>query len=248
MKDVAAINSTINVLHLPCDQTDLHSVEAAMKQLLEHVQRLDIVIFNAGVMGKDAALTKDGYEYHFGINHLAHGLMIKMLLPLLKSTASRYGDARVVSLASNGFRWTPSGGIVFDKLRTTQDMAFAGRWRRYGQSKLANVAYAAELSKRHPEISSVSIHPGVIFTDLWDGNLSLLNRAFMWLATLGQSVSVEQGILNPCWAATASKETLKAGAYYEPVGVEGSQTKDSSSDELKQRLWNWTDEQLKTYS
>ena len=248
VKDVKAISSTIDVLHLPCDQSDLHSVDAAMKRLLEHVQRLDIVICNAGVMGKDAVLTKDGYEYHFGVNHLAHGLIIKQLLPLLKSTANRYGDARVVSVASNGFRWTPGGGIVFEELQTTQDMAFAGRWRRYGQSKLANVVYAAELTRRHPEISSVSIHPGVIFTDLWDPNLSLLNRVFVWLATLGQSVSVEQGILNPCWAATTSKENFKAGAYYEPVGVEGAQTKDSSNEKLKQQLWNWTEEQLKTYS
>ena len=71
---------------------------------------------------------------------------------------------------------------------------------------------------------------------------------FVWLATLGQSVSVEEGILNPCWAATTLKENLKAGAFYEPVGVEGAQSKDSASEALRQRLWNWTTEQLKGYS
>ncbi|MCJ1296597.1 hypothetical protein MMC34_008163 [Xylographa carneopallida] len=247
LEAVKAIDANVQVVYLQCDQADLSSTENTMKELLQQAEGLDIVICNAGVMGKDAALTKDGFEYHFGINHLAHALMVKMLLPLLRKTASQKGDARVVFMSSNGFRWTPSGGIVFKDLRTPQDYAFAGRWRRYGQSKLANVVYAAEIAHRYPEISSVSVHPGVIFTDLWNTELSVLNRIFTWLATLGQAVSVEQGIYNPCWAATTEKKNLSPGAFYEPVGVVGSQTNDSQKIELHEELWTWTEDALKNY-
>ena len=195
-------------------------------------------------MGMDPSLTKDGYEYQFGVNQMAHALMIKMLLPTLQNTARQIGEARVVFESSVGFRWTPSGGIRFDELKTSQDYAFAGRWVRYGQSKLANVVYASELARRYPEITAVSVHPGVIWTGLWNVQWSLLNRIFVYLATLGQSISVEEGAHNPCWAMTAPKESLSPGAFYEKVGVIGSQSKDSQNKELSEKLWTWTEKEL----
>ncbi|KAI9788272.1 MAG: hypothetical protein M1816_007038 [Peltula sp. TS41687] len=154
------------VSYIQCNQTDLASVEAGMERLSSATEALDILICNAGVMGTDPALTKDGSESQLGINHLAHALMVKMLLPSLQRAATQKGDARIVFLSSTGFRWTPSGGIVFKDLKSTQDYAFAGCWVRYGQSKLANVVYAAELTRRYLELTSVAVHPGVIWTEL----------------------------------------------------------------------------------
>ena len=240
-------NPTVNLTFLECDHTSLASVESAIKRFLHSSQRLDVLLCNAGVMGTDPSLTKDGYEHQFGVNQMAHALIVKMLLPTLQSTAKQTGDARIVFESSIGFRWTPSGGIRFDELKTTQDYSFAGRWVRYGQSKLANVVYASELARRYPEIITVSVHPGVIFTNLWSVQWSLLNRIFVYLATLGQSVSVEQGAHNPCWAMTTSKEKLSSGAFYEKVGVVGSQSKDSQNKELGEKLWVWTQKELERY-
>ena len=139
----AADNPSLNVTYLECDHASFSSVENAMKRFLAESQRLDVLLCNAGVMGLDPSLTKDGYEYQFGINQMAHALIIKMLLPVLQSTAQLTGDVRVVFESSIGFRWTPAGGILLDELKTTQDYWFAGRWVRYGQSKLANVVYAS---------------------------------------------------------------------------------------------------------
>ena len=242
-----ATNPTVKVIFLECDQTSLASVESAIKQFLSKSQRLDVLLCNAGVMGTDASVTKDGYEHQFGVNQMAHALMVKMLLPTLQNTARQTGDARVVFESSIGFRWTPSGGIRFDELKTTQDYSFAGRWVRYGQSKLANVVYASELARRYPDITTVSVHPGVIFTNLWSVQWSLLNRIFVYLATLGQAVSVEEGARNPCWAMTTSKERLSPGVFYEKVGVIGSPSKDSQSKSLGEKLWTWTQNELDGY-
>lgn len=72
-------------------------------------------------MGTDPSLTRDGYEHQFRINQMAHALIIKMVLPTLRSSAQKTGDVRDVFNSSIGFRWTPSGGIRFDELKTTQD-------------------------------------------------------------------------------------------------------------------------------
>ncbi|KAL9591682.1 MAG: hypothetical protein Q9179_007477 [Wetmoreana sp. 5 TL-2023] len=241
------VNPTVDVLFLECDHDSLASVHSAITSFLSRSQRLDVLLCNAGVMGTDASLTKDGYEHQFGINQMAHALMIKLLLPTLQSTARQTGDARVVFESSVGFRWTPSGGIRLDQLKTTQDYAFAGRWVRYGQSKLANVIYASELARRYPEITAVSVHPGVIWTNLWNVQWSLLNRIFFYLATLGQSVPVEEGVKVPCWAMTAPKEDLSPGAFYEKVGAIGAQSKDSQNKVLGEKLWTWTQKQLEAH-
>ena len=197
---------------LECNQTSLAAAESAVQRFLAAEPCLDLLVCNAGIMGKDAALTRDGYELHFGVNHMAHALMAKMLLPAL----ARSADPRMLFLVSNGFRFTPPGGIVFDDLKTPQEIAFAGRWRRYGQSKLANVIYAAGLTKHHPDILAVSIHPGVIKegSTLWDTELSLLNRVFTSVATAGQGVSVQEGVRTTMWAATVARDQLEPGAYY----------------------------------
>jgi NAD(P)-dependent dehydrogenase (short-subunit alcohol dehydrogenase family) len=123
-------------------------------------------------MAIPTGLTKDGYEIQFGTNHLGHALLIKLLLPTLQRTADETkggADPRIVLLASKGMTLHPTGGIVFDELRTTQENLAFAHWRLYGQSKLANILYAAELARRLPQITSVSVHPGVMMTGLVTG-------------------------------------------------------------------------------
>lgn len=72
-------------------------------------------------------------------------------------------------MTSTGWRGTPPGGIVFDRLKTTHEMSLLGRWLRYGQSKLANLLYAREMARRHPSVLSFSITPGVVETGAGHG-------------------------------------------------------------------------------
>jgi len=105
-------------------------------------------------VAKPPALSEDGYEIQFAVNHLAHALIIKTLLPaLLKSASKPNSDVRIVNLTSAAWRGAPSGGIRFASLNTTQP-GFIGHWFRYSQSKLANIVYASELARRYPEITT----------------------------------------------------------------------------------------------
>lgn len=178
----------------------------------------------------------------------------KTLLPTLRNAGKQTGDVRIVFESSVGFRWTPSGGLRLDELKTTQDHWLAGRWVRYGQSKLANVVYASELARCYAEITSMSVHPGVIDTNLWTVNRSLLNGILEKFATLGQSITVEKGSHTPCWAMTAPKEKLAISAFREGAGAVGSPSKVSSNKILgesvgtwTQDLWSWTQNELEVY-
>ncbi|KAK9385148.1 hypothetical protein V1515DRAFT_292236 [Lipomyces mesembrius] len=64
-------------------------------------------------------------------------------------------------------------------------LGVAGQWLRYGQSKLANILYAAELARRYPNVTTLSVHPGVIATGLV-GNLPPLNKGLVYLTNLGR--------------------------------------------------------------
>jgi len=192
-------------------------------------------------MALPPALSADGYELQFATNHLGHAALTKLLLPTLQRTArAANADVRVIYASSLGF--TMAKGIAFDSLDTPQS-GFGGAWTRYGQSKLANVLYAQELARRYPEITVVSIHPGIIGTGLV-GNMSWVNRAIVYATSYFSMVSEDEGVKNGLWAATADKAELATGQFYEPVGVVGTTTAASQSRELAAELWAWTDKAL----
>lgn len=232
---------------IPCDLASFASIDEAGKLFASKSQRLDILICNAGIMAVPADVTTDGYEIQFGTNHLGHALLIKHLLPTMLKTSEAYGDARIVSVTSMGFRGALSPGIRFNDLKSKQDILVGGRWIRYFQSKLANILYASEIARRCPSISVAAVHPGIIKTDLLN-SLGLAERTLVAVITIGTILTLEQGVQNQLWAATVDKKDLQSGAYYEPVGQLGKPSKYSQDKHLATELWDWTQKQLEGYN
>ncbi|KAJ7880279.1 oxidoreductase [Mycena olivaceomarginata] len=246
----AAIKSTapsVEAVFLECDLTSLASVEKAAKLVISQSDRLDILICNAGVMNVPPALTPEGYEVHFAVNHIAHALLIKLLLPtLLRTAETPNSDVRIVSLTSQAFSMHPGGGIVFKDLRTTQGSGLM-KSLRYGQSKLANILYAAELARRYGStITAVSVHPGVVRTDLLSAQ-SALTRGLSWITHPFSMLTPEEGAFNELWAATADRTKIVNGEYYEPVGIPGGHMRKSRDKTLAKQLWEWTEKELDGY-
>ncbi|KAJ9143489.1 NAD(P)-binding protein [Pleurostoma richardsiae] len=250
ISDVATINPSVSLTFLEMDMTSLASVKAATKRFVH--DRLDILMCNAGIMASPPGLSKDGFEMQFAVNHLGNAMVIQQVLPVLLRTAALPGaDVRVVSLTSTGWRGHPKGGVLFDEVRTTQD-GIGGSWIRYGQSKLANIVYAAELARRYPSILTVSVHPGVVETGLVT-NLDPVRKAFVYAANFVQGTSImktEQGCYSQLWVAAGGKrDEMLNGAFYMPVGVLSNDKLDKTakSQELAKRLWDWTADVLAKY-
>ena len=101
--------------------------------------------------------TADGFELQFGTNHLGHFALTNLLL--------EHVTGRVVTVSSTGHR---IGTIDFDDLNWERKPYKA--WRAYGQSKLANLLFTAELQRRLTASGSTVIataaHPGYAATNL----------------------------------------------------------------------------------
>src|ERR1700736_465631 len=118
---------------------------------------IDVLINNAGVMAPPLTRTAEGFELQFGTNHLGHFALTNLLLENL--------TGRVVNVSSTGHRM---GSIDFDDLNWERKPY--KRWRAYGQSKLANLLFTAELQRRLTAAGSAVLataaHPGYASTNL----------------------------------------------------------------------------------
>ncbi|KAF2689584.1 oxidoreductase-like protein [Lentithecium fluviatile CBS 122367] len=248
INDIKASVPSAEIEHLSVDLTSFSSITEAVRSFTAKEKRLDLLINNAGVMAMPYSLTEEGYEIQFGTNHMGHALLTKLLLPVLLETAKEpNADVRIVNLTSMGHYMAPSGGIIWDQKALEKQ----GTWRRYGQSKLANILFARELAARYPSITSVSIHPGVIITDLYASVASNPFLRFgMWIYGLffpvlpGHFKDTKGGALNQTWAATVRKEELENGAFYNPVGRKSAGSGYAQDAGLAKKLWEWTEGEL----
>ena len=122
--ETAAEQMTGDVEVRQLDLQDLSSV----REFADGVDKVDVLINNAGIMATPYALTKDGFESQIGTNHLGHFALTNLLLPKLTD--------RVVTVSSEMHR---IGRINLDDLNW-QTRRYSP-WPAYGQSKLAKDVY-----------------------------------------------------------------------------------------------------------
>jgi NAD(P)-dependent dehydrogenase (short-subunit alcohol dehydrogenase family) len=155
---------------------------------------LSLLINNAGVMVPPLSRTADGFELQFGTNHLGHFALTNLLL----------GDItdRVVTVSSTGHR---IGTIDFDDLNWERRRYHA--WRAYGQSKLANLLFTAELQRRLDDAGSpvlaTAAHPGYAATNL---QFRSGRRSLDIISSIGNRLLAQDedgGALPTLYAATA---------------------------------------------
>jgi NAD(P)-dependent dehydrogenase (short-subunit alcohol dehydrogenase family) len=138
-------------------QLDLANLASVRKFAAAWEGDIDLLINNAGVMVPPLTRTADGFELQFGTNHLGHFALTNLLL--------EHVTGRVVTVSSTGHR---VGSIDFDDLNWERKPYKA--WRAYGQSKLANLLFTAELQRRLTAAGSAVLataaHPGYAATNL----------------------------------------------------------------------------------
>jgi NAD(P)-dependent dehydrogenase (short-subunit alcohol dehydrogenase family) len=202
-------------------------------------QPVDLLINNAGVMIPPLSRTKDGFELQFGTNHLGHFALTNLLLPamLLPSVTGR-----VVTVSSNAHK---AGRMDFDDLNWERKKYRA--WRAYGQSKLANLLFTAELQRRLTDagskVLSMAAHPGYAATNLQSHSGSKLMGLAM--GTLGNRLLAQDaagGALPTLYTAVAD---LPGNTFAGPSGFGGmrgapavcARSKEASDDAAARRLW-----------
>ena len=202
------------------DLSSLGEVRALAEQVIAEQDRLDVLINNAGVIVGERRESEDGYELTFAVNYLAHFLLTRLLVPLLRDSA----PARVVNVASVG-----QSPIDFDDVMLERGY---DPMRAYTQSKLAQVMFTFELAERlrGSGVTVNALHPA-----------SLMDTR-MVRETFGRSMStVEEGAEAAVRLAAAPELEGVTGRYFDGTR-EGRANPQAYDEEARKRLWTLSEE------
>jgi NAD(P)-dependent dehydrogenase (short-subunit alcohol dehydrogenase family) len=203
-----------DVSFVELDLNSLASVRKAADALLADRPTIDILINNAGVILVPHQRTEDGFEQHFGVNHLGHFALTGLLLGAVQAADA----GRVVTVGSNGHL---VGKIDFADLDYTQGYK---PLRGYGRSKLANLLFFYELDRRlkaaGSPVKSLAGHPGGASTDAGGYSMRAGSAQIKAISTRVPNPivhSAHKGALPILRAATDPAAT--SGQYYGPAGL-----------------------------
>jgi retinol dehydrogenase-12 len=234
---VKAASGSDAVGSLPLDLGSLASVRACAEAFLVRDEPLHVLINNAGVAGA-RGLTADGFETHFGVNHLGHFALTLLLLDRLKASGP---GCRVVNVSSEAHYAAP--GIDWAALRR-KTRSFTGM-REYAVAKLCNVLFTQELARRvggigpgvDSDVTAYALHPGVVASDIWRRIPQPLRA--LWTRRL---IGTEEGAATSLYCATSAQAAAESGLFYDkcqPVAPSPVAT-----PELGELLWKqsaeWT--------
>ena len=215
---------------LRLDLASLASVRRAAEAFVALKLPLHVLVNNAGLAGK--GLTEDGFEIAFGVNHVGHFLLVKLLMPLLEQTTA----PRVVLVASMAHYSVKK--LVWEDMRKTT-VTTTGL-REYEVSKLCNVLHGKALAKRYPGVLVSSLHPGVVASDVWRNVPCCLRQCiklFMISNTDGAKTSLH----------CIRNELTASGLYYDKQKPK-TPSKFALSEDLANELWDKSEEWVKDFA
>jgi retinol dehydrogenase-12 len=185
---------------------DLASLEQVrgLAGRLDGLERIDVLINNAGLVLGERRITPDGLEHVFALNHLAPFLLTSLLLPKLMASA----PARVVTVTSDAH-----SAARLDLNDPNLEHGWDS-WRSYANSKLANILFTRELARRldGTGVTANCAHPGVVRTGFGRESRPLLKlgitiaRPFM--------LSPERGADTIVYLASSPDVAGQTGGYY----------------------------------
>jgi len=224
---VACTDAGAAATPLACDLSEPSSVRACVAKLKADDTRLDAIICNAGIMALPRLTQLHGHEAQFFTNHIGHFLLVTELLGQLTP------EGRVVVVSSDAHRGAPREGISLDNLSGERGYK---PWAAYGQSKLANLLFARELSRRLPNPSQTAnaVHPGFITTNLFRNMPGVAQAGLRVLAPLIMKTPA-QGAATQCYVATHPALAVN-GEYFSNCNLARSSRR-GRDRQLALRLW-----------
>jgi WW domain-containing oxidoreductase len=173
--------------------------------------------------------TAHGYELQFFTNHIGHFLLVTSLLDQLTDTG------RVVMLSSSAHSMAPKAGVELDNLDGAKGY---GDWRNYGQSKLANILFTKELTRRFAGTKKTAnaVHPGVIATNL-NRHMNPVARVIFGVFGPLLLKTVGQGAATEVFVATSPTLADVSGEYFADCNIAVPRP-DANDAELAKKLWD----------
>lgn len=242
VRDLDKTRAAIDCDTVHLELADLRSARVAAAELADRLDRIDVLVNNAGIMAPPLSRTAQGYELQLGANHLGHFVFTTGLAETFVA------GTRIVNLSSRGHL---AGGIRWEDLNYDDESRY-DKWQAYGQSKTANVLFTVEAERRWSPrgVHSFAVHPGVVVTELarhmtrddFSGGGRLANL---------EVTDVEHGAATTVWAAVSPDLDGRGGLYLENCGIaepfaegaEGGFAAWAVDPAQAVRLWDWSQRQ-----
>ena len=196
--------------------------------LLATAGRIDVLVNNAGAFFDSHALTEDGLERTFALNHMGYFLLTDLLLARIREAA----PSRIVNVASEAHR-----GATLDFADLAGRNGAKG-WPAYRRSKLANILFTAELARRleGSGVTANCLHPGFVATRFGDAGNSLATRAVIGLAKRFMAITPEEGARTIVHLASDPAGAGISGRYF--IKSRAAQPSPAAQDAAAaRRLW-----------
>jgi NAD(P)-dependent dehydrogenase (short-subunit alcohol dehydrogenase family) len=211
------------------DLSSQAEVRRLAAELLDRYERIDVLVNNAGAVFRTRRLTVDGIEETWALNHLAPFLLTNLLLDRLK----RHPPARIITTASDAHQ---RAHIPFDDL-AAGELSKGKAFGRYGETKLANILFTAELARRleGSGVTANCYHPGLVATGFGRNNGRLINLAMSAIKPFARTP--EKGAETLVWLADSPDVSGENGGYF----VDKRRTLPSAEAqdmEVARRLWD----------
>ncbi len=209
------------------DLASLDEVARMAGEVREREPRLDVLINNAGVGGIARGESRDGYELHFAVNHLAHFLLTLRLLELLR----RSRPARIVNVSS-----AAQLPVDFDDVMFTRGYE---PLEAYARSKLAQVMFTYELAERlraegERDVTVTALHPATLM------DTKMVRRSYGRVLS-----SVEEGVEATVRLALSDDVAGVSGQYFD--GLRPTRPHRQARDRgARRRLWEVTEELIES--
>ncbi len=210
------------------DLSRLDEVRRIARTLGETLERIDVLVNNAGAIFNQRELTEDGLERTFALNHMGYFLLTELLWEKLLRSA----PARIVNVASEAHR---GARLDFSDLQSAKSY---GAWKAYRRSKLCNILFTRELSRRlaGTGVTANCVHPGFCATG-FGNNTSGWFRRGVGLAKSLFAIPPEQGARTLIYAAAAPELEDVSGAYF--IDCRGATPAREAQDAASARkLWD----------
>jgi NAD(P)-dependent dehydrogenase (short-subunit alcohol dehydrogenase family) len=205
-------------------------------ELLGRYPRIQVLVNNAGAIYARRQMSADGVELTWAVNHLAPFLLTTLLLDRMKASS----PARIVTTSSGAHQ---GARIPFDDLNAERSWGGAG-FTRYGETKLANVLFTAELARRleGTGVTANAFHPGFVATG-FNRNNGVLMRIGMAISR-PFARSPQKGAQTLVWLVDSEDASDLNGAYvFDRRSVPPSPA--AQDVETARRLWQVSEEETR---
>jgi NAD(P)-dependent dehydrogenase (short-subunit alcohol dehydrogenase family) len=212
---------------LLADLSLMSSVRALAEEVRGRFDRIDVLVNNAGAIFGTRALTAEGFERTFALNHLSYFLLTNLVLDRMPS------GGRIVNVSSEAHR---PAKVDFDNLQLERRYTAFGA---YCLSKLMNLLFTFELARRVQArgITVNAAHPGPVASNFGRSNRGVFGFLFALAAPF--MLTPEKGARTQIWLASSPEVEGVTGKYFAKCR-EKKPAPRALDEETQHRLWDVT--------